>query len=326
MKAAVIHEKGGPEVLRYEEVPIPSIGAGEVLVRVEAAGVNFAETVRRSGQYYPIPTPLPLILGSEVVGVVEELGPGVEAIRIGSRVAARTVGAYAQYAAVKVSNIYQIPANMDSAAATTLLVQGQTAALVLKQAGVLQAGETVLVHGAAGGVGSLAIQLAKCYGAGLVIGTASSSDKLKLVKDLGADAAIDYTKPEWVSEVNDAAGAAGVNLALEMVGGEIFRKTVGTLSSPGRIVAYGMASHEEPHLEIAPLIGRGISVIGFFLGAFNNRRDLLQSTYQELVDLVVNGRLKPQVGQTFPLSQVAEAHRLLEARQTIGKVVLLPWE
>lgn len=193
MKAVVFHEHGSPEVLQVQDVPVPSPRQGCVLLRVEAASVNYADCVRRRGDYYPSPTPLPHISGAEVVGVVEAVGEGVDASIIGERVfGAPNGGGYAEYAAVPYHLTFPFPDGITPATGIALFIQGLTAALVLRETGRLQKGDSVFVQGAAGGVGSLAVQLAKLYGAGKVIAGASSEEKRDYARSLGADAVLDY--------------------------------------------------------------------------------------------------------------------------------------
>lgn len=227
MKIVRFHEKGVPEVLKLEEHPIPAPGAGEALIRVEAAGVNYGDTLRRSGRHYPIPTPLPYAPGTQTIGMIERLGEGVDKALLGQRVfAAVPGGGYADYAIGSAATAYPCPAELPAAQAIAIMDQGATAALVLKVAGRIRAGDTVLVPAAAGGVGSLAVQLARIYGASRVIGLASTAAKRTLVVSLGADTAIDYTQDNWSQAVLDANGDKGVDLALEMTGGAVFHETL----------------------------------------------------------------------------------------------------
>jgi NADPH:quinone reductase len=238
MKAVRYHEKGEPEVLVYEEVPDPVPASGQVLLRVLAAGVNYADTVRRRGGNYPRPTPLPFTPGSEVVGVIEKLGPGVVNVTLGATVIAwLTQGGYAELAVADAAGLLPVPAGVKPAEALSLIIQGLSAALILKKSARLQAGESVLVEGAAGGVGVLAVQLAKIYGAGKVIGAASTKEKRELVLSLGADAAVDYTQPDWPARVKVENGGQPVDVILEMTGGAVFEQSFACLAPVGRMVA-----------------------------------------------------------------------------------------
>lgn len=323
MQIIQFHAKGAPDVMVVEEQPIPSPGAGEVLIRVEASGVNYGDTLRRSGRHYPIPTPLPYAPGIQVIGVIEQVGEGVDPARLGERVfGAVPSGGYAEYAVGPADMAYPCPEALAAPHAIALMDQGVTAALVLKLAGRIQQGDTVLVPAAAGGVGSQAVQLAKIYGAAQVIGLASTLEKRSLVLDLGADAAVDYTQDNWSQAVLDATAGRGVDLALEMSGGAVFHETLRAVKPQfGRVVVYGNASDEAVDFNPRILVGRNMSISGFLLpGA----RALVAQTLGELADLVLIGRLKPQIGAVFPLRDAARAHAAMESRASTGSLVLVP--
>ena len=325
MKAVRFHKTGGPEVLTFEDVPVPTPLPHQALVRVEAAGVNFADTVRRSGGPYPQESPLPFSPGGEVAGTVETVGATVTGLKPGARVFGLCgSGGYAQFTATAADALFPIPDGVSAPEATALLVQGLTAALALKEAGRMKSGETVMVQAAAGGVGSLAVQLAKIGGA-RVIGLASSAEKRRYASDLGADVVIDYTKADWPAEVKTATGGRGVDIVLEMTGGKVFEQSIECLAPFGRSVVYGTASRQPPTLGPRVLMAGNMSVIGFFLGGYFRQRDLIGATLKELGGLVQAKRLRLFAGDTFPLAQAAEAHRRIEARETRGKVALLPW-
>ena len=327
MKAIRYHEKGGPEVLRLEEVPMPEPGSHEVLIKVEAAGVNYADTMRRWGDYYPIPTPLPHIPGGELVGTVTATGAGVDTRKIGQRVFAWPVsGAYAQFVASPVERTAPCPAGLAPTAAVAILIQGLTAALLLREAAHLQRGETVFVEAAAGGVGLLAVQLAKLYGAGKVIAGASTGEKRELAQSVGADAAVDYTTPGWSKQVLALNGGRGVDVILEMTGGKVFEEALHCLGPLGRTVVYGVASREPYSVPTPPLIGAGHGVIGFALPLYLQRPGLVGDTLRELAEWVRSDKLKVKIGAAFPLVEAADAHRMLEGRKSVGKLVMLPWE
>lgn len=319
MKVIRFHETGGPEVLTLDEVPTPTPGPGEVLINVAAAGVNYADLLQRQG-VYPLPGGLPATPGFEVAGTVAALGEGVSEPRVGTRVVAGLqAGGYAEYVAVPAPSALPIPAGLGFAEATALFVQGLTAYGLL-HAGRLQAGERVLVLAAAGGVGSLAVQLAKHQGAS-VIGAASSPAKLDLIRRLGADAAVDYSQPGWVEAVREASGGRGVDLVLESVGGAIGAASLDLLAPGGRLVVYGASSHEPVNLATQALMGRGLSVIGYSMGAQTSPAAMANGL-RVLLGAVAEGRLQPTVGARVPLAEAAAAHRLMAARQTTGKVVL----
>lgn len=325
MQAARFHRTGPPEVLHIEEVPIPAPGPGDVLVRVEAAGVNYADVVRRRGDFYPVPTPLPHISGAEVIGRIEAVGEGVDTALRGSRVLGGcNGGAYAEYVSLPVHGVYTVPEDIDAAAAVALFVQGLTAALTLKESGALKPGISVFVEGAAGGVGSLALQLARLYGASLVIGGAGSEAKRAFALQLGADAAVDYMRPGWATDVRQATGGRGVDVALEMTGGATLLECLDALAPGGRMVVFGAASGTLPAVPVDKLMARGAGVQAFFLGAYIMRRPVIEPLLAELFGWLREGKLSVHVGGRFPLAQAAEAHRAIESRATTGKLVVLP--
>jgi NADPH2:quinone reductase len=297
--------------------------AGEVLIRVEAAGVNYADTVRRWGDRYPLPTPLPFIAGAEVVGVIEATGAGVPPELAGRRVlAAPPCGGYAEFVVAPWQSAFALPVGLHPHQGLALFIQGLSAALILRQAARLAVGESVLVEGAAGGVGSLGVQLARLYGAGTVIGAASAAAKRAQGRALGADHVIDYTSSGWAQQVRELTGGRGVDVVMEMTGGDVFAEAMQCLASGGRVVVYGIASRKPYQVPSERLISSSQSVLGFFLGRYLGQRELIQSTLAELTEFVVNGRLKVEIGAVFPLAKAAEAHRLLESRHSGGKLVL----
>jgi NADPH2:quinone reductase len=325
MQAVRFHSNGGPEVLQVDDVPVPSPKEGEVLVRVEAAGVNYADTVRRWGDHYPLPTPLPFIAGGEIVGVVEEVGPDVDTRLVGCRVfGAPPAGGYAEYCVVPIASVFNFPEGLDPVHGVALFIQGLSAALILRESGRFLPGDNVFVEGAAGGVGSLAVQLAKLYGAMTVIGAASSQAKRDHVLSLGADAAIDYTRPGWSKTVLDCTQEHGVDIVMEMTGGEVFCEAMNCLAPGGRVVVYGIASRNPFLVPTERLISRAYCVVGFYLGHFFSDRKLIEAALAEMADFVRAGCLKVELGGVFGLADAAEAHRQLEGRQTAGKLVLVP--
>lgn len=335
MKAIRIDRYGPPEVLTLRDLPTPEPGPDQILIRVESAAVNYADVMRRSNAPYPFPTPLPFIPGSEVAGTVAQLGAGVSGPPVGTPVFALVGGGdtgYAQYALAAAPQVIPIPPGLSPDAACALVVAGTTALLLLKQVARLQPGERVLVPGAAGGVGGYAIQLAQLLGAGVVIGLTSAPAKAEAARALGAHHVVDYTQPDWPDQVRELTGGQGVDVALEMSGGPVFAQTLGCLAPFGRLVVYGMASRE-------PLTFAGEALQRFFydpspnqaihvfnLGLwFGLRPAAAVDALRELVGLAASGALRVPLGATFPLAQAAEAHRLLERRQTTGKLVLKPW-
>jgi NADPH2:quinone reductase len=241
MKAIRIHETGGPEVMHLEELETPTPKDGEILIKVAAAGINYADLAQRAGAYLTR-TRTPMTLGVEVAGTVAALGPGVSSPAVESRIVATCQGGYAEYAIAQANMVIPILPGIDFVHAAALPVQGITAYQLLRESAHLQPGESVLIHAAAGGVGTLAIQLAKLMGAGTVIGTASSGDKLDLIRRLGGDIAINYTEQNWVEQVKNATGDKGVDIILEMVGGQIAEQNLQCLAPFGRMVVYGAAA------------------------------------------------------------------------------------
>jgi NADPH2:quinone reductase len=322
MKAIRIHETGEPEVMRLEEVDTPIPAQGEVLVKIAAAGINYADIAQRRGAYLTR-TYTPMTLGFEAAGIIIAHGPGVSSPPIGTRVVAFVNGGYAEYASASATNLIPIPDSLDFARAAAFPVQGLTAYQTLRESGRLQPGESVLVHAAAGGVGTLAVQLARLMGASKVIGTASNEQKRELVRSLGADAAIDYTQEDWVEQVKQATGGRGVDIVLEVVGGKITEQSLQCLAPFGRLVVIGAASGERPQFSGIQLMYKNLSVVGYWLTAWLNRPDRIAAATIELMQYLATGSLQIVVGQAFPLAEAADAHRAIAARQTTGKVVLL---
>lgn len=322
MKAIRIHELGGPEVLRLEDVETPTPKEGEVLIKVAAAGVNYADLAQRQGTYLTR-TRTPLIMGAEVAGTIAALGSGITSPAVGTRVVAFGNGGYAEYTVASANTVIPIPDNLAFPQAAAFPVQGLTAYQLLRESAHIGSGESVLVHAAAGGVGTLAIQLAKLMGAGTVIGTASNATKLDLVRSLGADTTINYTESNWVEQVKNATGGRGADIILEMVGGDIAEKSLQCLAPFGRMVVFGAASGQVTQFSGIQLMYKNQSIIGYWLTAWLSRPDRIAVAAQELMQYLAQGKLKIIVDHTFPLAQAAEAHRAIAARTTTGKVVLL---
>lgn len=324
MKAIRFEKYGGPDVLSLIETDIPKLGKKEVLIEVKAIGVNYADTARREGQYV-VPTPLPFTPGAEIAGVIKEVGSGVYGAKKGQRVVTLIEeGGYAQYAVAPASGLMPIPDDVDFEEAVSLPLQGLTAYHTLKTMGRLEQEETVLIHAAAGGVGILAVQLAKLFGAGKVIATASTETKLDIASEMGADHVVNYTNGDWVEEVIELTDGKGVDVALEMVGGDVFHKTLDCLATFGRLVIYGAASGKQAEFFPSQLMERSQSVIGFFLPQIMARPDLLESSMEELLGYVSYGELKLNVWGSYPLEDASLVHQLLQGRETTGKVILIP--
>jgi len=324
MAAIQFKEYGSPEVLEMIETEIPMIDDHEVLIDVRAIGVNYADTARREG-IYVVPTPLPFIPGAEVAGVISKKGSKVENVELGSRVAVLIEhSGYADYVAVAASHVIPLPDEITFEQAVAIPLQGLTAYHTLKTMGRIEAGDTVLVHAAAGGVGSLAVQLAKKFGASKVIATASSAEKLAFAKSMGADELVNYSEADWEEQVRELTDGQGVDIALEMVGGEVFTKTVRCLAEFGRLIVFGAASGEMAEFNPSILMGRNQTVSGFFLPQIMKRPNLLLPSLQEIMTLVGTGELKVTIWDHYPLREAAEVHRILQSRKTNGKIVLIP--
>lgn len=330
MKAVVMHAYGGPEVLAVEDVDIPSPGLGQILVRVEAVSVNYADIVRRRNDPYPVPTPLPAILGGEVAGFVEALGEGVTHLKKGEPVFALLggggKGGYAQYAVADVAQVLQLPQGFDLDIACTLVVAGVTAYQTLKSAGQLQPGETVFIPGALGGVGSYALQLAKIFGAGKIIAGASTEERRAEALRRGADHVVDYTRDDWPAEVRRFTGGKGADVILDMAGGKVFQQSQEALAPFGRIVVYGSASRELTQLTPRTLIPQNQTVTGYYVGQwFAGRPQQSVQAFNTLVELIQQGKLSVNLAARLALDKAAVAHRTMESRQATGKIVLQPW-
>jgi len=317
-----ITEFGGPEVLHVVEVEPPAPQEGLVLVDVDSAGVNYADTHQTENSYLS-PQTLPLVPGSEVVGRVR--GGALD----GRRVVALTLGGggYAAQALAHPSTVFPLPDDVPDAVALALILQGTTAWHLLRTCGRLALGETVVVHAAAGGVGTLAVQLAKQWGAGRVVATASSAAKRELALSLGADVAVDVAGTTTAAEVKDllrqANGGKAVDIVLEMTGGHVTDGSLAALGPWGRLVVYGNASRTEPSpVSTGALMASGRSVAGFWLVHALRLPGGLAQSMEELLSLVRTGRLRPVVGGSYPLEDAARAHQDLLSRASTGKLVL----
>ena len=315
MRAIQITEFGGPEVLTPTELPEPEPGEGQLRIQVSRAGVNYADTHQVENSYLA-PAELPLVPGAEVAGTDPD-GQRVVAL-LGS-------GGYAEVAVAHRATTFPVPDGVEDGQALSLVLQGLTAHHLLRTSAQLREGESVVVHAAAGGVGSVAVQLAKAYGAGRVIGTASSDEKRRLALDLGADVAIDSRSDDMKSAIEEANGGK-VDVVLDMTGGATTDGSIAALAPFGRLVFYGMASREAPSpVDLGKLMSRSRGVIGFWLAhAMRDPARHLAAPMRELLGMVERGELRPVVGDTYPLSEAAEAHRDLRARRTTGKLLLDP--
>lgn len=326
MKAVQLSRFGDPEVLEIIELPVPEPEPGEVLIKIRAAGLNFFETLIRQNLYAVTPK-LPIIPGVEVAGEIEALGAGVDPDLIGKRVAVplfaigRSAGGYAEYLSVDASGVVPIPDALSFEEAAALLVQGLTAVLLLRQSS--PRGKTIAVTAAAGGVGSLLIQLAKAAGAKLIIALASTPEKLTLTKSLGADHAFDYQTVNWIDQVKDATNGVGVDIIFDSVGGPTTGACLNALAALGELVFAALNRCQLTTRDLETMFNQNQSLKGFAL-----LRQLsavrLHDEVTSLFNLTQSGSLKVLIGGRYPLEQVAEAHRVLENRLTTGKVVLVP--
>lgn len=323
MRAIQFQEYGESDKLQVIELDKQSPQGKQVLIRVEAIGINFADILRRRGAYLE-PTPLPFIPGYEVAGVVEEVG-SESSYKAGERVVALLLegGAYAEYVTVHEERVTRIPdeISFEEAAATPL--QGLTVYFMLKKMARMKDGDAVLVHAAAGGVGTIAVQLAKLLGAGKVIATASTEEKLQLAESLGADALVNYTEDSWKDKVLEATDGRGADIILEMVGDDIFYQSLKCLAPFGRLIVFGRASRKETLFDPRKLMNRNQTVSGFFLGDWkdyqaNNKGISL------LFDYIREGKLKISIGGVYPLHEVGKVQDLIENRKTHGKIILKP--
>ncbi len=322
MKAVTLSRHGGSEVLQYNDVPVPEIGDDQVLVRVAAAGVNFIDIYQRTGLY---PVALPYCPGLEAAGTVEKTGTQASNFKPGERVAfCGTTGSYAEYVAAPASRLVRLPDRIDLEVAAAVMLQGMTAYYLARETYPLKAGDKCLVHAAAGGVGQLLIQLAKRAGA-FVIGTTSTPAKTKLVKELGADAVINYVTHDFETEVTRLTGGAGLHVIYDSVGKTTFGKGLNCLKRRGMMVLYGQSSGPVPKFDPAILSAKG----SLFLtrpSLFHYIEDAadLQRYAKQLFSWLEDGSLKVRTGKTFALQQAAEAHDYLTSRKSTGKILLIP--
>jgi NADPH2:quinone reductase len=320
MKAIRFHELGEPDVLRFEDVEKPAPGAGEVLVRVHAVGVNFADTRLRRGQYLVQPT-LPIIPGAEAAGVVKEVGEGVDKTLFGRRVAFLGQACYAEYTTVNARQLIPLPDSISFEEGVAFPLQALTAYHMLYTMDRVEPGKTVLVHAAAGGVGLLAVQMAKQAGA-RVIGTTSSEEKAALARDFGADEVILYNTSDFAEEALRLTGGRGVDLSLDSVGKATLEGSMRSLAPFGHVIIYGAASGRPDPIDPINLFEKSIKVSGFWLVTAARVPEVAREGVERVVEWVASGKLRVLIGLKLPLSQAEEAHRKMEGRETVGKIVL----
>ena len=322
MQAIRVQAFGGPEVLKLEELAAPEPGAGQVRVKMAAVGLNFIEVYQRTGLY---PVPLPATPGGEGAGEVVAVGPDVKTLRVGDRVASVGFsGAYAEEALVSEEKAVKVPDGLDSKQAAAAMLQGMTAHYLVYSTFPLKPGQSCVVHAAAGGVGLLLIQLAKRCGAH-VFGTVSSEAKAKLAREAGADQVILYTTQDFEAEVKKATDGRGVNVVYDSVGATTFDKSLNCLQPLGMLVLFGQSSGVVPPFNLSLLAQKGsLFVTRPILFHYVADRARLAWRANEILNWVKEGSLRLRVDRTFPLAAAADAQRALEARQTTGKVLLIP--
>jgi NADPH:quinone reductase len=324
MKAVLCKQYGPPDTLTFEELPSPRAGAGEVVVAVKAASVNFPDVLIIQNKYQFKP-PLPFSPGSELAGVVKEVGPGVTGFKAGDKVIAfTTYGAFAEEVKTEAGRLLPLPEGMDFASGAAFLLTYGTSDHALRDRGALKAGETLLVLGAAGGVGLAAIEIGKALGA-RVIACASSEEKLAVCRSHGADAGIDYASEDLRERIKALTDGRGVDVVYDAVGGPYTEPAFRSLAWRGRLLVVGFAAGEIPKLPLNLALLKGASVVGVFWGDFTRRepREFADSVRQ-LGRWFREGKLRPHVSQTFPLEKAAEALKLMAARRVKGKLVLTP--
>ena len=322
MKAVRIHAPGGPEVMRYEDVPEPTPKPGEAVVKVEAAGINYIDVYFRSGQYK---AELPLTIGMEAGGTVSAVGSGVTDVKVGDKVAYTGIpGAYADYASVPAARLVALPAGLTPKQGAAAMLQGMTAHYLACSTYPLKPGDSCLVHAAAGGVGLLLCQIAKMRGA-RVIGTVSTEEKAKLARQAGADEVILYTTQDFEAEVKRLTGGQGVNVVYDSVGKTTFDKGFNCLRPRGMMALYGQSSGPVGPFDLQVLNAKGSLFVTrpSLNHHVTTRQDLVQRA-GELLGWIRDGKLALRTEFEFPLKDAAEAHRALEGRKTTGKVLLIP--
>ncbi len=322
MKAIRVHAHGGPEAMRYEDIPQPVAKEGEAVVKIEAAGVNFIDVYFRTGAYK---AEVPLTPGQEASGTVASVGPGVKDVKVGDRVAyTGSLGSYAEFAAVPAQRLVLLPDGLSARQGAAAMLQGMTAHYLTTSTYPVKAGDTCLIHAAAGGVGQLLCQIAKMRGA-RVLGTVSTEEKAKLAREAGADEAILYTQKDFEAEVKKLTGGKGVQVVYDSVGEATFAKSLNCLALRGMLVLFGQSSGPVKSIDPQVLNQKGSLFLTRPSLAHHiaTRAELLQRA-SDVLGWIVQGKLKTRIGAEFPLKDAAAAHQALEARKTTGKVLLIP--
>ncbi len=324
MKAIRVHQFGGPEVLKFEELSIPQPGPGQALVKIEASGVNFIDVYHRTGLYS---SPLPRLMGVEGAGVVEAVGADVAEVQVGDRVAyafTGAPGAYAGHTLVPAVRLVTLPSAVDSRTAAAAMLQGMTAHYLVHSAYPLKKGDACVIHAAAGGVGLLLCQMAKQLGA-RVFATVSTEDKARLAQEAGADAGICYTEQDFEAEVKRLTDGQGVQVVYDSVAKDTFEKSLNCLAPRGYLVLYGQSSGPVPPFDLNHLSAKGsLFLTRPTLTHYTRTREELLERAHDVLKQISASTLKIRISATFPLAEAAEAHRQLEGRKTTGKVLLIP--
>jgi NADPH2:quinone reductase len=322
MKAILIYQRGGPEALQLQETELPAPGQGRVLIKIKAAGVNFVDIYERRGDH-PVALPLPYTPGREGAGVVDAVGEGVESVRPGDRIAYSSTepGSYAEYSLVPASHLIPLPDDLSFEQGASFPFQGLTAHFLLHDYRPVRPGDTVLIHAAAGGVGLLLVQWAKRLGA-RVIGTVSTEAKAQAAREAGADHVVLYTRQDFVAETRRLTGGQGADLILDSVGKTTFAGDLEAAATFGNIVLYGLASGPPDPIAPISLLPRSLTISGGDFQSHIARRETLLRRANAVLDGIRAGWLRLRLSDVLPLAQAAEAHRLLENRQSMGKIVL----
>ncbi len=322
MKAIQVSQTGGPEVLQLADLPVPQPKANEAIVKIAASGVNFIDTYQREGRYK---VPLPFVPGQEAAGVVASVGAEVKSVKPGDRVAwAAVLGSYAEYAAVTADRLVPVPSGVSDQQAAAVMLQGMTAHYLIHDSFPLKRGQTALVHAAAGGVGSLLVQMAHDIGA-RVIATVSTEEKAKLAREAGADELILYTQTDFETETKRLTGGHGVDVVYDGVGKTTFEKGLNVLRPRGMMVLFGGSSGPVPPFDLIQLSQKGsLYVTRPALGNYIATTEELRARSSAVFKMIVEGKLKLRIEHAYPLADAATAHRDLEGRKTTGKLLLMP--
>ncbi len=321
MKAIRIHETGGPDVLKYEEVPTPVPGPDQVLINVQTSGVNFMDVGRRKGA---MPSQLPITPGGEAAGTVSAIGENVTGLAVGDLVGSPSViGGYAEQALAPAARTIKLPSGTDATTGAAALLQGMTAHSLAHGSYPLKPGDRALVHAGAGGVGLLLVQMAKMLGA-YVYATVSTEQKAALAGEVGADKVIIYTRQDFAEEINKETAGEGVNVVYDSVGKETFDQNIKCLGRRGYLVLYGQSSGPVPPIDLSILSGKSLAITRGGLANFTATREALLQRAGDVLGWISSGQLRLHIHKTYPLSEAAQAHSELEGRQTTGKLLLVP--